>query len=173
MTDNYEQTPISHDDGELDAELEDLQSRLTQAQAEAQVNLEGWQRSLAEFTNYKRRIEREQATVYQTCTANVVKRYLSVVDDLERALKHRPTKGQSAAWADGIELIYRKLLQYLDSEGVKPMPALGEMFDPNLHEAVAMEDSPEHESGQIIEVLQQGYLMGDRVLRPATVRVAR
>jgi molecular chaperone GrpE len=103
----------------------------------------------------------------------VVKRYLEISDDLERALKNRPQKGEGADWAIGIELIYRKLLSYLESEGVKMMQAEGQMFDPNLHEAVTTEDSPQHQSGQIIEVLQPGYLLGERVLRPAVVRVAR
>jgi molecular chaperone GrpE len=171
-TDNPEQAnnPENQSGGEA---LAAMQDELTAAKKMAQENLEGWQRSLAEFTNYKRRVEREQASAYQTAAGSVIKRYLSVVDDLERALKHRPTSGKSAAWADGIELIYRKLLQLLENEGVKPMQAEGQIFDPNLHEAVIMEDSPEHESGQIIEVLQQGYMLGDRVLRPATVRVAR
>jgi molecular chaperone GrpE len=72
-----------------------------------------------------------------------------------------------------VELIYRKMLSILESEGVMPMQVLSEMFDPNLHEAVMMEDSDQHESGQVTEVLQQGYMLGDKVLRPAMVRVAR
>ena len=96
-----------------------------------------------------------------------------MVDDLERALKKRPQDGDGKAWADGIELVYRKLQTILDNEGVKPMQAQGQFFDPNLHEAVMSEDNPAYESGQVIEVLQQGYLLGDRVLRPAMVRVAR
>jgi molecular chaperone GrpE len=118
-------------------------------------------------------VERDQAQTYQSAAASILKRYLSIIDDLERALKTRPLDGDGAAWAEGIELIYRKLLSILDSEGIQPMEAEGELFDPNLHEAIMSEDSDEHESGQIIEVLQQGYLLGDRVLRPAMVRVAR
>lgn len=146
---------------------------LSQARRQAQEYLEGWQRARAEFANYKKRIEREQSQSYQNAAGAVTKRYLSVVDDLDRALRARPTDGDGAAWANGIELVYRKLLALLESEGVLRMDADGQMFDPNMHEAVVSEDSPEHESGQIIEVLQQGYLLGDRVLRPAVVRVAR
>ncbi|MFM8322329.1 MAG: nucleotide exchange factor GrpE [Chloroflexota bacterium] len=146
---------------------------LARAQAQAQEYLDGWQRSRAEFANYKKRMEREQSQVYQNAAAGVVRRYLVISDDLERALKNRPREGEGAAWAEGIELIYRKFQQLLESEGITPMNAAGQPFDPNLHEAVVMEDSPEHESGQVIEVLQQGYMQGERVLRPAVVRVAR
>ncbi|HIE57648.1 MAG TPA: nucleotide exchange factor GrpE, partial [Anaerolineales bacterium] len=77
-----------------------------------------------------------------------------------------------AAWADGIELIYRKLMNILESEGVTPMDAEGQEFDPAIHEAVMQSESDEHESGTVIEVLQTGYMLGDRVLRSALVRVA-
>jgi len=97
---------------------------------------------------------------------------LPVVDDIERALKSRPQGGDGAEWADGIELIYKKLQLILEAESVKPMKAEGELFDPNLHEAIAQMPSDDHESGQITEVLQQGYYIGDRILRPALVRVA-
>jgi molecular chaperone GrpE len=102
----------------------------------------------------------------------VAKRYLPIVDDLERALIKRPTQGEGAVWSEGIELIYRKLMNILEAEGVAIIEAQNQMFDPNLHEAVVQTESDEHESGQIIEVLQTGYKMGDRVLRPAMVRIA-
>ncbi len=108
----------------------------------------------------------------QDAVARVVIRYLPIVDDLERALQNRPQEGEGAAWAEGIELVYRKLLAALEADGVKPMQALGEHFDPSLHEAVMQEPSDEYESGQIIEVLQPGYWIGERVLRPALVKVA-
>ena len=156
-----------------DSELGLLQGELTEARAKADEYLEGWQRSRAEFANFKKRIERDQEQVYQAAAGAIIKRYLGVLDDLERALKNRPRDGEGAAWAEGVELIYRKLLSILESEGVKPMQPEGEMFDPNLHEAILSEDSDHHESGQIIEVIQPGYLLGDKVLRPAMVRVAR
>jgi molecular chaperone GrpE len=157
----------------LDAAATDRQKELEEWQAKANEYLEGWQRSRAEFANYKRRIERDQIQAQQNATGSIVRRYLDVLDDLDRALKNRPQEGEGAVWAQGIELIYRKFLNLLEVEGVKPMEAEGEMFDPNLHEAITNEDSPEHESGQVIEVVKQGYLLGDRVLRPALVRVAR
>lgn len=154
-------------------EFETLRQELSEARAKSDEYLYGWQRAQADFANYKKRIERDQAQIYQTTAGNILKRYLDIIDDLERALKKRPQDGDGKAWADGIDLIYRKLLTILENEGVKPMQALGEMFDPNLHEAVMSEDNSAYESGQVIEVLQQGYLLGDRVLRPAMVRVAR
>ncbi|HZU86999.1 MAG TPA: nucleotide exchange factor GrpE, partial [Anaerolineaceae bacterium] len=78
-----------------------------------------------------------------------------------------------ASWAEGVALIARKLSGILESEGVRPMQAEGEMFDPAMHEAISHEDHPDFQSGQIIEVVQQGYTIGDRVIRPALVRVAR
>jgi len=151
---------------------EALEEELSKARSEAAEYLEGWQRARAEFANYKKRIERDQALVYQNAASSVIRRYVEVIDDLERALKNRPMEGEGLAWAGGIELIYRKFLAILESEGVTQMDPTGEMFNPNLHEAVTSEASPEHESGQIIEVLQKGYQIGDRVLRPAMVRVA-
>lgn len=153
--------------------IEALQNELEQAQAKADEYLDGWQRARAEFANYKKRVERDQAQVYQTAAGSIIKRYLDILDDLERALKNRPRSGDGAAWAEGIELIYHKFQSVLESEGVKPMKAEGQPFDPNLHEAIAQEENPEHESGTVIEELQQGYMLGDRVLRPARVRVAK
>jgi molecular chaperone GrpE len=152
-------------------EYEQLTKELEQTRKQATQNLEGWQRERAEFSNYKRRIEREQAQAAQNITAEVIRKYLVILDDLERALKARPTEGEGAAWAQGIELIYRKLQNIIEAEGITRLEA--EMFDPNIHEAISNEESPDHESGDIIEVVQQGYKIGDRIIRPALVRVAR
>jgi molecular chaperone GrpE len=153
--------------------IEALQNELTEAHLKADEYLDGWQRSRAEFTNYKKRIDREQSQTYQQAAGTVIKQFLGIMDDLERALKTRPGDGEGAAWANGIELVYRKLITILENEGLKTVQAEGQMFDPNIHEAIISEESNDHESGQVIEVLQQGYLLGDRVLRPARVRVAR
>lgn len=158
---------------ELKARLQEGLALLEESQAKANEYLDGWQRARAEFANYKKRVDREQAQVYQTTAGNIIKRYMEILDDLERALKNRPAEGDGAAWAEGIDLIYRKLQALLEAEGVKPMEAEGQFFDPNLHEAISHEAAPGLESGQIIEVVKQGYMLGDRVLRPAWVRVAK
>ncbi len=150
-----------------------LQGKAEKAQADAKEYLDGWQRERAEFTNYKRRVERDQAQATQNITGQIIKRYLVILDDLERALKSRPSEGEGAAWAQGVELIYRKLQAVLEAEGVQRIQAEGQPFDPTQHEALMQEDNPEHKSGHVIEVLQQGYKIGDRVLRPALVRIAR
>ncbi len=152
--------------------IEALQVEVEAYRAKAEDNLEGWQRALADFANYKKRVEREQASVHQNAVGKVILRYLEVSDDLQRALQNRPPDGDGAEWAEGIMLIYRKLQSYLESDGVKPMDALGEPFDPSLHEAIGQEPSDEYESGHIIGVVKTGYYLGDRVLRPALVRVA-
>jgi len=143
------------------------------AEQQAKDYLDGWQRERAEFQNYRRRVERDQAQTTLNITGQVIKKYLVILDDLDRALKTRPTQGEGAAWSAGIELIYRKLQTILESEGVERIPAENQVFDPTMHEALTHEDSPDHQSGQIIEVIQQGYKIGDRVLRPALVRVAK
>ena len=154
-------------------EIEELSRELNEARSKSDEYLDGWQRALAEFSNYRKRVERERDQVQQSAAGNIIRRFLDIVDDLDRALKNRPQEGEGAVWADGIELIYRKLLTILESEGVRPMEAAGQPFDPNLHEAISLEPSETHESGEVIEVIQNGYLLGDRVLRPARVRVAR
>ncbi len=154
-------------------EVETLRQELEEWQDKAEEYLDGWQRARAEFANYKKRMEREQAQAYQTAAANIFKRYLDVIDDLERALKNPPEGEEGAAWASGIELIYRKFLSILESEGVTVMETKGHFFDPNLHEAISSEDHDDYEGGQIIDVVKQGYMIGDRVLRPALVRVAK
>jgi molecular chaperone GrpE len=134
---------------------------------------DGWQRERAEFSNYRKLVERTASDERQNRTVEVIKKYLVILDDLERALKTRPTEGPAGEWSAGVELVVRKLQNILDCEGVKRIPAENEAFDPMRHEAISHEESPDHKSGQIIEVVQQGYTIGDRVLRPAQVRVAR
>jgi len=149
-----------------------LQQALLTAQDEAAANLEGWQRTQAEFMNYKKRLEREQSQMRHNATGRIARSFLEVLDDLDLALAKRPTEGPGVDWSEGIDLVYRKMLAILEKEGVTIMQLDGQMFDPNLHEAIAQEESPGHKSGEIIEVIKKGYLIGDRVLRPALVRVA-
>jgi molecular chaperone GrpE len=158
---------------DLSPVVEDLQAKLAETQAKSDEYLDGWQRSRAEFANFRKRMERDQAIASQTATGNVIKRFLEVVDDLDRALKNRPQDEEGANWANGVDLIYRKLLNILEVEGVKIIQADGQPFDPNFHEAISHEDHPDLESGQVIATVQQGYTLGERVLRPARVRVAR
>jgi molecular chaperone GrpE len=155
-------------------EAEDaLMAELVECQRQSQEYLDGWQRARAEFANYKKRVERDQEHLRQNISAEILRRYLDVLDDLALALKNRPESDEGAAWASGIELIYRKMLSLLETHGVQMMQADGQLFDPNLHEAISSEPSDDHESGEILEVIKSGYTIGERVLRPALVRVAR
>jgi molecular chaperone GrpE len=120
-------------------------------------------------------MERELSQGGQNAFGSAIRRYLDIADDLARALKNnnRPTEGNGAIWAEGFDLIHRKLIAAFEADGVKVIDTDGKYFDPNLHEAISNEDSPDHESGQIIDVIQPGYTLGERVIRPARVRVAR
>jgi molecular chaperone GrpE len=151
----------------------ELSAELTELRAKADEYLDGWQRARAEFANYKKRIEREQEEAKGRAAATLLAKILPIEDDLRRAVHERPGGDGLTHWADGIELIQRKLAALLEAEGVEVIPAEGIAFDPALHEAVTYEASNDHQEGQIIEVIQQGYRLGERVLRPARVRVAR
>ena len=151
-------------------EIVELEKQLMEARAQAAEYKDGWQRSVADFQNYRRRMESESKDTYQNAVGNIIKRYLPIVDDLERALATRPA---DLAWVNGIELIYRKLQSILETEGVKRIAAEGQMFDPYFHEAIIQEPAEGMESGCIISVIQNGYMIGDRVIRPAQVRVAQ
>ncbi|HLC02463.1 MAG TPA: nucleotide exchange factor GrpE [Anaerolineales bacterium] len=152
---------------------EAMMALLQEAQHQAEEYLDGWQRARAEFANYKKRNERDQQESYARAAGSILTRYLTVQDDLERALKDRQAEGDGKAWAEGIELIYRKLTALLEAEGVEPIKAIGERFDPNFHEALSYEENHEVDDGCVIDVVQQGYILKERVLRPALVRVAR
>lgn len=150
--------------------LVELENQLAAAQAQAAEYKDGWQRSVAEFQNYRRRVEAEKAETYQTAVGSIIKRYLPVLDDMERAMQARPAE---LAWADGVELICRKLQSILEAEGLKRIEAEGQKFDPNFHEAIAQEPVEGVESGTVIGIVRNGYMLGDRVIRPAMVRVAQ
>jgi molecular chaperone GrpE len=154
-------------------EVEEQPSELEVAKREADEYLDGWQRARAELSNYKKRIEKEKSEMSAFMKGGILARYLPILDDLERALQDRPDSADVGAWAEGIELIYKKFSDIMEAEGVQTIAAEGETFDPALHEALSHEPSETHESGVVIEVIQHGYQIDERVIRPALVRVAK
>lgn len=155
---------------QVEVGIEELQKRLEEVEAKAAENLDGWQRSQAEFINYKNRIQRDREIDFLIMKGDIIKKLLPVLDDLELALANRPDNN---TWAEGMELIARKFKTVLESEGVTNIEAEGQPFDPNFHEAISSEPNNDVESGHVIEVTQNGYMLGDRVIRPAMVRVAQ
>jgi len=153
-----------------DAEREALKIQLADAEAKLAENVEGWQRSLADFQNYKKRVEREDEIKKFNMKGDIIKKVLPVLDDLERALQNRPADD---SWASGIELIARKFQNMLDSENLKKIEGVGLEFNPTFHEAISHEPSDEVASGHVIAIVQNGYMLGERVIRPALVRVAQ
>ena len=131
-----------------------------------------WLRKSAEFDNYRKRVERERREQVDQGIADLLEELLLVVDDFDRALTVDAGDG-SAGYRKGVELIHAKLNDLLRKRGVRPFEALGTDFDPNMHQAVIHETSPDHREGEVIGELRRGYLIGDRLLRPAMVKVAK
>jgi molecular chaperone GrpE len=129
-------------------------------------------RKAAEFDNYRKRIERERREQADHAVVDLLQQILLVVDDFDLALAV-PSGEDAAGYRKGVELINAKLHDLLRRYNVKPISALGADFDPNLHQAVVYEPSPDHREGEVIEELRRGYMMGDRLLRPAMVKVAQ
>jgi molecular chaperone GrpE len=164
--DSQQDQAVEQDGRELDAleelrrERDALQDRLL--------------RTAAEFDNYRKRIERERRDISAFAAADVMIEILPIIDNLERALHASFSPDDSSeGLRRGVELIHKQLLELLRKRGVMPIEALGADFDPNLHEAVLHEDSSEHREGEVMQELQRGYVLGDRLLRPAMVKVAR
>ncbi len=150
----------------------DASAELEKVRRDAQNNLEGWQRTLAEFQNYKRRTERETRESYQNASNDVLKSLLPIIDDFERAMTNVPEPLQAEPWLQGVTLIQRKFTHLLNEFNVTQIDPVGELFDPKRHEAIGVDESTEVESGHVSTVLQKGYVAGEQVLRPAIVKVA-
>jgi molecular chaperone GrpE len=151
-----------------EAGTEDLEKALAEARAKADSCLASWQRAQADFINYKRRMEQEKAELSTMVAGDIIGRLLPVVDDFERALRAIPAEHGKDSWVEGVRLIERKLKNYLEAQGVIALKALNEPFNPYLHEAVRQAAGRE---GIIIEELEKGYSLRDKLIRPAKVAV--
>jgi molecular chaperone GrpE len=129
-------------------------------------------RTAAEFDNYRKRMDRERRDLSEFAAADILTDLLPIVDNFERALQ-APSGAETDAVRKGIELIHKQVLDLLRKRGVKPIETRGADFDPNFHQAVIHEASDEHREGEVIQELQRGYMLGDRLLRPSMVKVAK
>ena len=130
-------------------------------------------RKTAEFDNYRKRVERERQTLADAAAASIIEELLPLVDDLERALKADTGTEATEAYRRGVELIHKQLLEVLRKRGVRPIEALGADFDPYYHQAVSHEPAQGRRDNEIIEEFRRGYMLGDRLLRPSMVKVAK
>jgi molecular chaperone GrpE len=130
-------------------------------------------RKTAEFDNFRKRIERERQAVAESAAADLLTELLPLVDDLERALKAEAGSEGADAYRRGVELIHRQLTETLRKRGVRPIEAVGADFDPYYHQAVAHEPVAGRREGEIVEEFRRGYMLGDRLLRPSMVKVAK
>lgn len=128
-----------------------------------------YMRLMADFQNYKKRVEKEKKDIYSYANEKLATELLSVLDNFERALEH---EGEDKSFKEGMEMIFKQLFDVLEKAGLKEIPALGEEFDPNFHNAVMTEDTDEFESGKVSGVMQKGYTLNEKVIRPSMVKVA-
>lgn len=157
--------PDSRAVSSMETKIAELESALAEAK-DRRLRL------AADFDNFKKRTRQEQLETIQHASADLIARLLPALDDLHKALDHKP-KGVDEAWVKGLELSVRKLDEALSAHGLEPIEAVGTRFDPKLHEAIGSEESTEHPEDTITSELRRGYRIRDRVVRPALVKVAR
>jgi molecular chaperone GrpE len=157
----------------LREEIDQLKQRLAAVEQDAADARAGWQRSAADFANYRRRTEQERNASLGLANEMLLLKILAVVDDFDRALAQMPKELEHLGWIEGLWLVERKLRALLESEGVTPIEAAGKPFDPREHEAVVHEETTTAPDDTVIGELQRGYRIRDRVLRPALVSVAK
>lgn len=159
---------------ELPADLEELKNQLTEKTREAEENYDRLLRMAAELENIKKRQERELADLRQFANENLLKELLPVLDNLDRALEHgRQSETSPNALMEGLDLVNQDFVKVLGRFGVTPIESVGERFDPAYHHAVMEEETPEVEDQTVLKELQKGYLIQNRLLRPAMVVVSR
>ena len=149
----------------METKIAELESELAEAR-DRRLRL------AADFDNFKKRTRQEQLETIQHASADLIARLLPALDDLHKALDHKP-KGVDDAWVKGLELSVRKLDEALSAHGLEPIESVGARFDPKLHEAIGSEESAEHPEDTITSELRRGYRIRYRVVRPALVKVAR
>ena len=171
MNDNNEQS--TPDPGETGSETGSAVVDADELQRQRDDYYDRLLRKTAEFDNYRKRVERDRQGMSEAVAADVVRDLLPLVDDLERALKADTGAEGAEAYRKGVELIHRQLLDILRKRGVKPIEALGTDFDPHFHQAVAHEPAEGRRDGEVIEEFGRGYMLGDRLIRPAIVKVAK
>ncbi len=153
-------------------ETEKMRQEIDQLRAEADQWLDKYRRSVADFSNYRKRQDRAREQETSRITMSVLRRLLPIVDDFDRALKDGSSESAESCWKEGILLIRRKLRSLLQDYQVVPMEALGKPFDPKHHSALIRGESDEYPEGTVMEELQRGYLVAGQVLRPALVGVS-
>jgi molecular chaperone GrpE len=164
-----EQEQAAH--GTAETEVEQLRQQLKEKEEEARANHERFLRERAELENFKKRTQREMTEALRFAPEPLIRELLPVVDNLERALEHADENGQSVL--EGVRLVVKSLLDILERHGVKRVEAIGQPFDPARHEAMAQVESTEHEPNRVVEQHHTGYLLHDRLLRPALVTVSK
>lgn len=164
----YEEDSSEHPQEVTPLKITDLEKALSEQKSKADEYLSALQRSQADFTNYRRRTEQEKADLGKYANSRLFCEILPILDDLERAISHVPEEHAKSDWVEGVRLVERKFKNILELQGVKPVCALGMMFDPNLHEAIRQEKG---EEGAVIAEIQKGYTLGERLLRPSRVIV--
>ena len=166
-------TPPEELSPEIPGEPAPLEKLLEEERAKSAEYLDNRRRAAADMANYKKRSEKDAGEMTRFANSMLIARLLPVLDDFDRALQTIPDNLRGLTWIDGILLISRKMSAVLESEGLKPIEALNKPFDPNFHEAVIHEETDQHEEGMVVAELQKGYKLGDRVLRPTMVKVAK
>jgi molecular chaperone GrpE len=158
---------------DLEHEIEDLSGEIESVKKELEETKDQRLRALADFANYRKRIEREQQHRTRCANEELIKKLLEVVDNIELALEAASDPKDVKGFKQGIELIYRRMSEILSKEGLCPIACLGEDFDPNYHEAVMVIDAEGTESEKVVEEMQKGYTLDGRVIRPSKVVVSK
>lgn len=150
-----------------------LREEIEKLEAQSQHNLDQWKRTAANLENYRKRVEKERGELLKLGQATLIAQLLPMLDDLERAFLTLPSDLRGLTWIDGMTLIERKVGMLLEQHGLREIEALGKPFDPGLHQSILQEETQEYPDGQVLSVLQKGYTLNDKVLRPAMVKIAR
>ncbi len=157
----------------MSSELENLRQELAAKELEAKQHYDRFLRQVAELENFKKRSVREREEIARFANEALIKDLLVVVDNLERAIAHASGGGNGKPIVEGVEMVLKGLLDVLAKHGVTQISAIGQPFDPSMHEAMAQVESDAHEPNHVVEELHKGYTLRDRLLRPALVSVAK
>ena len=172
MTDPFDKDDSTQATAEADVSAEAASAAEAELRREKDAIQDRLLRTAAEFDNYRKRVDRDRRDQADAAKADAVEELLPIIDNLERALE-APVGTDVEGYRKGVELVHQQMMELLRRRGVKPIQSVGADFDPRVHEAVVHEASADHREGEVTEELRRGYMLGERLLRPAMVKVAK